>query len=96
MNTMPTWPVMAATACYVVAVGSWCAMVWHLSRLVWQLHFGMSARGAVLQWNISAVFRTASFSPTGRTCWEGAKRAFAVWVMAIAGSALVAMLGSAP
>jgi hypothetical protein len=96
MKPMPIWPILVVTVCYVVAVGSWCAMVWDLSRMVWDLRGGVSTRGSMLLWSPSAAVRTASFSTTGQTCWARAKHALAAWVIAVAGGALVAMLGSAP
>jgi hypothetical protein len=96
MNPMPMWPALMASVCYAVAVGSWCAMLWHLGRMAWQLGSGMSARGSAVLWNPSAMFRAASFSTTGRTCSARAKHAFVAWIIAVMGGALVAMLGSAP
>jgi hypothetical protein len=95
MDPMPTWPVLMAAVCHVVAVGAWYAMVWHLIRMAWQLRWGICARGSAFLWNPLAVFRTASFSATGQTCCARTKQAFATWLIAFATSAFVAMLGTA-
>jgi len=85
---------LLVAACQALALGSWCGLVYYLTRMMRNLRPGIPVWSGALAWNPFVALQAHRFTDTGRRYRLRAAQAFGTWVLAVAGSLMVLLLSA--